>query len=564
MRALLAPLLVRSDLNLYMALSSVGIHILGLSSTIFVMLVYGRYLSHGIDSTLYTLVVGALVGILAEIFLRRARYKIVAALCASASRQLTEKISHTSLNARSGALQSYLSSTASSGGTTTWLERIGQAVSPQPVLALLDMPFAFLLVGVLFLLSWQLALCALLVVSVLLLFLGISVYRIKAVTADHQAVQGKFNNLLKNVEQPETVRINNAQNWLAQRLADSSGESRVSKYALQLQQEGIQSQVRSATMFMSVLVISVGAALSVHGDLNFGLLIGANILSARLIALISQPIQQMPMWLDALEAIKNVKALYNLPEETQQGTKLPTYQGNISFKHVMFSYPNSSVFVYENLNFELEVGECLMVTGSNGKGKTTLARLLLGLVQPIRGSILIDGVDLRQVNSNWWRQQVVFLPQDPDLLPGSLRENMTLIDGNVDDDQILAAFHRVRLGTWVEQHPDGLGMEIQMRGRNLALGVRRRIAFARALLTRGQLVVLDEPLEGLDKEGIDMMQQVLMELEKEKRTLVIISQFKRPLKEGVKYLNLDERHVMKIATPRAYDGPTIVEKGVAV
>ncbi|MEP7729511.1 ABC transporter ATP-binding protein [Marinomonas primoryensis] len=564
MRALLAPLWAQSGLNLYMVLSSFGIHILGLTSTVFVMLVYGRYLSHGIDSTLYTLVTGALIGIGTEIFLRRARYKIVAALCASESRKLSEQVSHTSLNARSGALQSHLDLSANNGGMSTWLERIGQAVSPHPVVALLDMPFAFLLFGVLFLLAWQLALCALLVVIILLLFLGISIHRIKAITTNHQAIQGKFNNLLKNVEQPETVRINNAQDWLAQRLADGSGDSRVSKHALQLQQEKIQSQVRSATMFMSVVIISVGAALSVHGDLNFGLLIGANILSARLIVLISQPLQQMPIWLNALQAFKRVKAFIDLPEETQKGSTLSTYQGKIRFKQVMFSYPNSPLMVYENLNFVLGAGECLMVTGGNGKGKTTLARLILGLVQPMRGSILIDGVDLRQVNAYWWRQQLVYLPQDPDLLPGTLRENMTFIDGSIDDDQIKAVLHRVRLGEWIELHPEGLDMEITMRGRNLALGIRRRIAFARALLTKGQLVVLDEPLEGLDKEGIAMMQGVLVELEKEKRTLIVISQFMQPLKNGAKYLNLDERHVMQIATSHSYDAPVIAAKGMAI
>lgn len=562
MRDLLRPLLNRSDLNLYMILSSFGIHILGLSSTIFVMLVYGHYLSHGIDSTLYTLVIGALVGVFGEICLRRARHNIVAALCAAASRKLTEKVSHISLNARSGALQSYLSSSASNGGMTTWLDRIGQVVSPQPVLALLDMPFAFLLFGVLFLLAWQLALCALFVVVVLLLFLGISVYRIKEFTTNHQAIQGRFNDLLRNAEQPETVRINNAQEWLAQRLADSGGENRVSKYALQLQQERIQSQVRSATMFMSVLVISVGASLSVHGDLNFGLLIGANILSARLIALISQPLQQMPIWLNALDAVKRVNAFSNLPEEIQQGSKLSDYKGNIVFKRVMFSYPNSPLIVYENLNFALEPGECLMVTGGNGKGKTTLARLILGLAQPLQGSILIDGVELRQVNTHWWRQQIVYLPQDPDLLPGTLRENMTLIDDTINEEQILEALHRVRLGKWVEEHPQGLDMEVQTRGRNFALGVRRRIAFARTLLTNGQLIVLDEPLEGLDKEGIAMMQKVLLELDKDKRTMIIISQFKQSLKNGVKYLNLDERHVMQIASPRSNDTtpPPSIEK----
>ena len=556
MRALLAPLWARSDLNVYMVLSSLVIHILGLTSTVFVMLVYGRYLSHGVDSTLYTLTTGALVGIGVEMFLRRARFKIASSLCAVESRKLSEKVSHTLLNARSGALQSHLNS-AADGGTTTWLERIGQAVSPQPVLALLDMPFALLLLAVLFALSWQLALCVLLVVVVLLVMLGVSAHRMKSITSDHQTNQSKYNVLLKNAELTEAVRINNAQDWLSQRLVNGSGESRLSRHHLQLQQEKMQSQVRNATVFMSMIVISVGAALSVHGELNFGVLIGANILSARLIMLISQPIQQMPIWLNAVRDFGCVNDFLALPEETQKGTKLPSFKGKVSVKQLMFAYPNSPLMVYENLNFELDAGETLTVTGSNGKGKTTLARLLTGLVQPLRGSIAIDGVELRQVNAHWWREQLVYLPQDPDLLPGTLRDNMTLMDASLQDSQLTEVIGKVGLGDWLNQHPDGLDMEIQMRGRNLALGIRRRLAFARALLSQGQLVVIDEPLEGLDKAGITMMQKVLAELAKEKRTLIIISQFMQPLKAGAKFINLDESHVMQVATVRPSPAPGV-------
>lgn len=551
MKALLAPLWARSELNIYVLLSSLVIHILGLTSTIFVMLVYGRYLSHGIDSTLYTLVIGALLGIATEALLRRGRYKIAAILCTKESRKLSEKISDTLLSARSEGVQSYLGLFAKDGGVSVYVERIGHAISPQPILALLDMPFAVLLLGVLFLLSWQLALCALIVVVALLMVLGINAHRMKSITEHHQKTQGQFNNLLKNAELTEAIRIANAQEWLGECLAEESRESRASKNTLQLQQEKMQSQVRNATMLMSVAVISIGAALSVHGDLNFGILIGANILSARLIALVSQPIQQMPIWLNALHAFDCIKVFTALPKEIQKGTRLPAFKGKLSFKQVMFSYPNTALMVYDNLNFEVEAGECLMITGANGKGKTTLARLIAGLIEPLRGVISIDDVALRQVNSHWWREQLMYLPQDPDLLPGTLRDNMSLVGRDISDAEIVTALHRVHLGTWIEQHPEGLDMVIYMRGRNLSLGIRRRIAFARALLTNGLLVVIDEPLEGLDRDGINMMQRVLGELEEDKRTLIIISQFMQPLKTGAKFIDLDQRPVMQIAQTKA-------------
>ncbi|NOQ76387.1 MAG: ATP-binding cassette domain-containing protein [Methylococcaceae bacterium] len=544
MNKFLSPFWAKPDLNIYIVLSSVFIHVLGLASAVFVMLVYSRYLSHGLDSTLYTLTSGVLLALLIEVLLRRARFNIISSLCVTEARKLSERVRSKLLNAQSAALQ--VSLAKETEGTPVWIEKISQALSPAVVMALLDMPFAILFVIVLFMLSWQLGLATLVVVSVLLVILAWGGLRMKSLSVEQQQNQGMLHSLLKTTELTEAVRTNNAQAWLSTRLTEQAGTGRLAKSKVQVQQEKMQSYTRTVTMLLSVIVIAIGAQLALAGDMDFGMLIGANIIAGRLVALISQPVNQLPIWLNALQAQNKLSDFETMPEDNHGGTQLANYSGRIAFKHVAFSYHQSPLPVYEHLNLELDAGEMLMVVGSNGKGKTTLARLIAGLMVPQRGSILVDGVDLRQVDAHWWRQQLVYLPQEPDFLPGTLRENLLFLQPEADDIALMDALKKVGLGVWVEQHPEGLDMVIQMRGRNLATGIRRRMALARALLSQGRLIVIDEPLEGLDQAGITMMQNLITELSLQKRTLIVISQFLQQAGPGTKVLNLDGKHDMQI------------------
>ena len=127
-----------------------------------------------------------------------------------------------------------------------------------------------------------------------------------------------------------------------------------------------------------------------------------------------------------------------------------------------------------------------------------------------------------------------------------MRENLSLLKPKLEDQALINVLRQVDLGHWVEQHPEGLDLTLQMGGRNLSLGIRRRIAFARALLTDGKLVLIDEPLEGLDQSGIQMMQKIILDLKQQKRTIIIISQFMQAVEDGSKVLNLDAQHDMQI------------------
>ena len=192
-----------------------------------------------------------------------------------------------------------------------------------------------------------------------------------------------------------------------------------------------------------------------------------------------------------------------------------------------------------------------MITGANGTGKTTMACIMLGLLQPTRGQIFVDGVDLRQIQPEWWRKQVVYLPQEPVFFDGSIRENLLTNGADISEEELLAILQRVGLKQFLDESPAGLETSLAGGGRSLALGIRRRIALARGLITKGQLVVIDEPTEGMDQAGRVVMGQVVSELAQEGRTLIVCSHNANMLANRGIRLNLDVKPVPAVTLPQA-------------
>jgi ATP-binding cassette subfamily C protein LapB len=185
----------------------------------------------------------------------------------------------------------------------------------------------------------------------------------------------------------------------------------------------------------------------------------------------------------------------------------------------------------------------------------------MGLLEPIRGEILVDGLDLKQVAPEWWRRQVVFLPQNPALLNATIEENLKINDPDIGTNDLTRIVNACGLRRFLDESPRGYETPVIDNGWRLSEGIRRRLALARALTTNGMLVLIDEPTESLDAEGCAAIHQILGSLAQKGRTIIVMSHDRNIVKGPHVVVDLNVKPVPAIAGPGPYAVPT--EPGVA-
>ncbi|HNA22262.1 MAG TPA: ATP-binding cassette domain-containing protein, partial [Agitococcus sp.] len=178
--------------------------------------------------------------------------------------------------------------------------------------------------------------------------------------------------------------------------------------------------------------------------------------------------------------------------------------------------------VLQQINFKLNAGQILAVVGASASGKTSLARLLLGIVQPTSGEVRLDNADLRQWSRDKLGKYMGYLPQDIELFEGTIAENIARFQ-EVDDSQIIAAAQLAHVHEMIVRLPQGYQTVIGEGGLNLSGGQRQRIALARAVFGQPKLVILDEPNSNLDDQGDAALAQTLVDLKQQGTTVIVIS-----------------------------------------
>lgn len=217
----------------------------------------------------------------------------------------------------------------------------------------------------------------------------------------------------------------------------------------------------------------------------------------------------------------------------------------IKCRNVYFRYtPDQSNYALENISLQIPINQMTAIVGPSGAGKSTLIDLLMGLNQPENGEVLVDGIPLTKTNILSLRQSISYVPQEPFLFNGTLRDNLIMIEADATNEQIWEALEFSSAAEFVKKLPQGLDTLIGDRGIRLSGGERQRIVLARAILRKPSVLVLDEATSALDTKNERKIQQAIDQL-KGKMTVIVIAHRLSTIRNADQVIVLDNGKIIQ-------------------
>ena len=528
--------MIKKVLKIDLIISTVLINIFSLALPIYVIQALTRYLSHGISETLYVLTVGTLFAVILELFLRN--YRITALELDqkkdnSKTSNYFQKLSEINFEDKNLKLVQDLPQKLKKYRIQSSNNEISTLTS------LLDSPFIIVHLAIIYLLSKT-------VFLLFILFVIIS-YALKALSSKAQSLEkSAFSNGRDKNNYFEKEFINNFQTL--------SLYADIKKYLKQFENQEKKINKTQKTYFsllqkfdfntsfirslLSMFVIFIACISIYEGEMEIGVLIALNIIIAKTFSPIIS-FYDLIRKINASQLDKDFDSLSKIYPIRDGKLTLKKSLGKIELRKVSLQYPEHQISVFEDFSLIFEPGSVTVITGKNGVGKSTLYRIITGIQKPDKGEILIDNINIEQIKQDIFKKQFISVPQEPSFFEGTIKENFSAVNEELSNDNIISAISNSNLGEFLGETEKGIDTFIDSKGSKFSLGIKKRLALARASLTNGSIVIFDEPTEGLDQEGANLYYKYLNEAMKLKKTIIILSHDKEIIKGADNIINLN-------------------------
>jgi ATP-binding cassette, subfamily C, bacterial LapB len=533
---------IRANAGLYVqaAVAAVMVNLFSLVTSLFSMTVYNRIVPNNATASLVALSIGVGIIMIFDFLLKMLRGYFIDIAGQRIDRTVGEAIFARMLAMK---IEDRRGSSGAFAGLLREFETLRDFFASATLVAIVDVPFIALFMAVIWMIGGALVLVPLLLVPLVVASALVSQPVLERLAA-RGMVQGlsKQGVLVEAISGLETVKSSQAGPLLARRWAQAVDAHAAASLQQRLVSAMTINIAGTAQNICYIAVVIAGVAMIGAGTLTMGGLIACSLIAGRCVA----PLGSIA---GLLTRLSHTRTAYSQLDAHMQGgdeaahkvdyLRRPRIAGAIEFRDVSFKYPAAHANALDRVSFKIEPGERVAILGRVGSGKSTIARLILGLYAPNHGSVLVDDTDIRQIHPDDLRRNIGAVLQDVFLLTGSVRENIALGAADVDDDAVLHAAKVSGTHDFVGAMASGYDLRLADRGEGLSGGQRQSIAIARALTQHRPIMLLDEPTSAMDIQSEDALIARLDD-ELKGRTVVLVTHRQSMLRLADRIIILDK------------------------
>ncbi|GLX13239.1 ABC transporter [Pseudomonas straminea] len=502
--------------------ASLLINLIGLVTPLFVMNVYDRVVPNQAEATLWVLAIG-----ISGVFIFDLLLKTLRGLCLDLAGKKTDMIISATLFERivGMAMKHRPARVGSFAQNIHEFQSLRDFLASLTLASVIDLPFTILILAVIAYLGGHLVWIPILAFPLVAL-IGWALQKPLAKTMERSMALAseRQSGLIESLAGLDAVKVNNAESerqYIWEQTIGTLGR-------FELKARMLSSLAMNSTLLLQqlagVVIIVLGVYQIIAGNLSMGGLIACYMLSSRALGPLAQVSGLLIRYQQARVTLDSVNQMMELPQERQadeRPLKRQTLQGGIEFRQLDFHYPDQQQAALQSINMVIRPGEKVGIIGRSGSGKSSLAKLIVGLYQADAGSLLVDGIDVRQLDVSDVRYNIGYVPQDIQLFAGTLRDNLLSGARYVEDELVLQAAELAGVHEFARLHPNGYELQVGERGQNLSGGQRQNVALARALLLDPPILLLDEPTSAMDNTGEERLKQRLAAISKNKTLLLV-------------------------------------------